>query len=129
MAEGKITLYGELDTGVPGGFIVDASLVKNLFNGTRKTIEEVAEASGHITLLKDKFYRIYQKGDISFYMERAADTRLHTIEISIITGETTYTVDFPDEIRWVNDLELNPNCRYNIIIEDDVAIWIEIPLT
>ena len=94
MAEGKITLYGELESGVPGGFIVDAALVKNFYENTLKQIEDINAASGNITIRADRYYRIYQSGDISFYVERVGDSRLHTLELSLITGETTFAVSF-----------------------------------
>jgi hypothetical protein len=127
MADGKITLYGELKAGFNGP-LLDISLVKNAFAGTRKTIEDINEASGIITIKNNKFYRIYQTSAISFYLERASDTRLHSLEFLLITGEETHTVDFPEDIKWVKELELLPNCCYSIIIENDIAMWAVVEL-
>jgi hypothetical protein len=38
-------------------------------------------------------------------------------------GDTAHSVAFPSNIKWVKNLEIVPNARYFIIIEDNTAMW------
>lgn len=97
----------------------------------QKTIEDIdsRRAGGYISLSSDKFYRITLSGDLTVYMERHPDNILRSYDLAIITNSIVRTIAFPEEIIWIKDLQLRTNCRYDIVIEDNVAVWSEIPLT
>ena len=54
------------------------------------------------------------------------DGYAHSYEIVLNVGDTAYSVSFPSIIKWVKDLEIVPNTRYYIIIEDNTAMWIAV---
>lgn len=54
------------------------------------------------------------------------DGYAHSYEIVLNVGDTAYSVAFPESIKWVKDLEIEANTTYNIIIEDNVAMYVAI---
>lgn len=54
------------------------------------------------------------------------DGYAHSYEIVLNVGDTAYSVAFPESIKWVKDLEIEVNTTYNIIIEDNVAMYVAI---
>lgn len=51
------------------------------------------------------------------------DGYAHSYEIVLNVGDTAYSVAFPESIKWVKDLEIEANTTYNIIIEDNLALY------
>lgn len=51
------------------------------------------------------------------------DGYAHSYEIVLNVGDTAYSVAFPEFVKWVKNLEIVPNARYYIIIEDNTAMW------
>jgi hypothetical protein len=51
------------------------------------------------------------------------DGYAHSYEIVLNVGDTAYSVAFDNNIKWVKGLEIVPNSRYFIIIEDNTAMW------
>lgn len=91
-----------------------------------KPIVTVADAIGNITILQDSLYEIHPVGNISILTKTSVITSGSVYwELSIITGETTYALSFPDNINWVKPLdEILPNARYLIIIDQNlVGMW------
>lgn len=69
----------------------------------------------HFTLTKDTSVVLYDKPN---------DNYAHSIEIEMTTGEETYSFSTNLGIQWVKDLEIEPNKRYMIIIDDSMtAMW------
>lgn len=72
----------------------------------------------HFTMTKDTSLGVYDKPN---------DDYAHSIEIEITTGEETYSFSTNLEIQWVKDLEIEPNKRYMIIIDDSMtAMWVAV---
>lgn len=57
------------------------------------------------------------------------DGYVHSYEIVLKVGNTAYSVSFPSNIKWVKPLEILPNTRYYIIIEDNTAMWTAVLLS
>lgn len=72
----------------------------------------------------DKRSVINVNGDVVISLESyVSDGYAHSYEIVLNVGNTAYSVAFPDSVKWVKDLEIVPNARYFIIIEDNTAMW------
>ena len=102
--------------------------IRNLEN---KPIVTITNATGVITILQDSLYEIHQAGNIEIAMETSVITDGSIYwELSIITGDTTYATTWPSNIKWVKPLELVPNARYLIIIDQNlVAMWATVSLS
>jgi hypothetical protein len=57
------------------------------------------------------------------------DGYAHSYEIVLNIGDTAYSVAFDNNIKWVKGLEIEPNARYYIIIEDNTAMWTVVSLS
>jgi hypothetical protein len=66
--------------------------------------------------------------DVTFEISTPeADGYEHFYSIDILTGDTTYPVTFPSTIKWVKPLDLVPNARHLIIIDQNlVAMWVAV---
>lgn len=42
---------------------------------------------------------------------------------SFISGETATVLTLPSTVKWVNELTVEPNKRYEISVVDNVALW------
>ena len=42
---------------------------------------------------------------------------------SFISGETATVLTLPSSVKWVNELTVEANKRYEISVVDDIAIW------
>ena len=102
--------------------------IRNLEN---KPIVTITNATGVITILQDSLYEIHQAGNIEIAMDTSVITDCSIYwELSIITGDTTYATTWPSNIKWVKPLELVPNARYLIIIDQNlVAMWATVSLS
>lgn len=102
--------------------------IRNLEN---KPIVTITNATGVITILQDSLYEIHQAGNIEIAMKTSVITDGSIYwELSIITGDTTYATTWPSNIKWVKSLELVPNTRYLIIIDQNlVAMWAAVTLS
>ena len=101
--------------------------IRNLEN---KPIVTITNATGVITILQDSLYEIHQAGDIEIDMKTSVITDGSIYwELSIITGDTTHATTWPSNIKWVKPLELVPNARHLIIIDQNlVAMWAAVSL-
>lgn len=101
--------------------------IRNLEN---KPIVTITNATGVITILQDSLYEIHQIGDININLKtNAVVTGSIYWELSITTSDTAYAVTFPSTIKWVKPLDLVPNARYLIIIDQNlVAMWVAVSL-
>lgn len=84
----------------------------------------------------DKINLIELTSDIRITLESRDDLLnelmlgyIPSYDIELVTGDFLYTVRFPSNIRWAKDLELNPNRKYIIVIENSIAMYAEVPLT
>lgn len=102
--------------------------IKNLEN---KPIVTITDAIGSVTIRQDSLYEILPIGNISINIEnKGVVTGSIYWELSIITGDTTYATTWPSDIKWVKPLELVPNARYMIIIDQNlVAMWVAVSLS
>lgn len=86
---------------------------------------EIVESDGMAYV--DKRSVIGVDADIEITLEPyEQDGYAHSYEIVLNVGDTAYSVAFPADIRWVKDLEIAVNKRYNIIVEDGVAMWVSV---
>jgi hypothetical protein len=47
----------------------------------------------------------------------------HSYEIILNYNSESCSIEFPNSIKWVKDIELINNHKYHIIIDNDVAMW------
>lgn len=67
------------------------------------------------------------EGDVNIHLESIKDDGYtHFFEIVLLFGESSYTVMFPSEIKWIKNLVVESNTQYNIIIKDNIAMWVSI---
>jgi hypothetical protein len=93
-----------------------------------KTSVITSEDINNITLDWDKEYRFTMTKDTSVVIyDKPNDDYAHSIEIEMTTDEEIYSFSTNLEIQWVKDLEIEPNKRYMIIIDDSMtAMWIAV---
>jgi hypothetical protein len=93
-----------------------------------KTSVITSEDINNITLDWDKEYHFTLTKDTSVIVyDKPNDDYAHSIEIEMTTGEDTYSFSTNLEIQWVKDLEIEPNKRYMIIIDDSMtAMWVAV---
>lgn len=103
-------------------------LVEQGFN-TKQDKTSIVTATNN-TVSVDKRSEINVTGDVVINLESyEEDGYAHAYEIVLNVGDTDYPVSFPDNIKWVKDLEIVPNARYYIIIEDNTAMWTVVSLS
>lgn len=110
---------------------VQVFLKKKIRNLENKPIVTITDAIGVITITQDSLYEIHQAGNIEIAMETSVITDGSIYwELSIITGDTTYATTWPSTIKWVKPLEILPNTRHMIIIDQNlVAMWAAVSLS
>ena len=59
--------------------------------------------------------------DVQLSGESPDEKNEYMIEFSC--GETPATVSFPSSVKWIEDLETEPNTIYQISIENNLAVW------
>lgn len=93
-----------------------------------KTSVITSEDIGNDTLDWDKEYHFTMTKDTSVVIyDKPNDDYAHSIEIEMTTGEETYSFSINLGIKWVKDLEIEPNKRYMIIIDDSMtAMWVAV---
>lgn len=93
-----------------------------------KTSVITSEDINNVTLDWDKEYHFTMTKDTSLGVyDKPNDDYAHSIEIDMTTGEETYSFSTNLEIQWVKDLEIEPNKRYMIIIDDSMtAMWVAV---
>ena len=75
----------------------------------------------------DNKYIIHLTNDATIKLESYEDDGYaHSYEIVLDVDNTTYPVAFPSSVKWVKQLDVVPNARYYIIIEDNTAMWISV---
>lgn len=109
---------------------VQVFLKKKIRNLENKPIVTITDAIGVITITQDSLYAIHPAGNIELAMKTSVITDGSIYwELSIITGDTPGSVTFPSTIKWVKPLDLVPNARYLIIIDQNlVAMWAAVSL-
>lgn len=102
--------------------------IRNLEN---KPIVTITNATGVITILQDSLYEIHQAGNIEIAMKDSVVTDGSIYwELSVITSDTTYATTWSSTIKWVKPLEILPNTRHMIIIDQNlVAMWAAVSLS
>lgn len=110
---------------------VQVFLKKKIRNLENKPIVTITDAIGVITITQDSLYEIHQAGNIEIAMDTSVITDCSIYwELSIITGDTTYATTWPSNIKWVKPLEILPNTRHMIIIDQNlVAMWAAVSLS
>jgi hypothetical protein len=102
-------------------------LVEQGFN-TKQDKTAIVTATNSVSV--DKRSKINVTGDVVISLESyVPDGYAHSYEIVLNVGDTAYSVAFPSNIKWVKDLEIVPNARYFIIIEDNTAMWTVVSLS
>lgn len=87
----------------------------------------VESSSTEITIDADKRYVVTMSGNTAFTLNPPPqDGYTHAYEIVLYTSNTLYNIAFPEDIKWVKRLEILPNTCYNIIIEDNIAMWVAV---
>lgn len=77
----------------------------------------------------DTITHVEMNSPVSFTFENdPADGKYHDIGIILVTGEDTYSAEFPANVVWYRELLLEPNHRYYINIYRGDAIWISFPI-
>lgn len=107
---------------------VQVFLKKKIRNLENKPIVTITDAIGVITITQDSLYEIHQAGNIEIAMKTSVITDGSIYwELSIITGDTTYEMIFPETIKWADNLVIAPNTRYLILIDQNlIAMWIAV---
>jgi hypothetical protein len=89
---------------------------------TKQNKTAIVTATNSVSV--DNRSEINVTGDVMISLESyVQDGYAHAYEIVLNVGGTAYSVAFPSNIKWVKDLEIVPNARYFIIIEDNTAMW------
>lgn len=90
--------------------------------GTKQDKIAIVTATNAVTA--DNRSIIEVTGDVVISLEPyEQDGYAHSYEIVLNVGDTAHSVAFPESVKWVKDLEIEANTTYNIIIEDNVAIY------
>lgn len=67
------------------------------------------------------------EGNANIFLKQYEDDEyVHSYEIVLLMGESTYSISFPNDVKWIKPLTITENTRYNIIIEDNIATWVSI---
>lgn len=111
---------------------------------TKEEIDNIIEQSGGVSITKTPIIRTtinnencYVDVDTKTYITCEGSTNIflnqyeddgyvHSYEIILLIGESTYSISFPNNIKWIKPLTITKNTRYNIIIEDNIATWVSI---
>jgi hypothetical protein len=106
------------------GQIMQDTLISMLEYSEQSRVQ-VSNLTGPAVLVPDKRLVLDLVSNITFKIGNPpTDGYEHFYGIDILTGDTTYEVTFPDTIKWVKSLELVPNARHMIIIDQNrVAMW------
>lgn len=117
------------------GFVTEATLgefVNAIEKGFDTKVDKISVITSDdinlVTLDWDKEYHFTMTKDTSLGVyDKPNDDYAHSIEIEMTTGEETYSFSTKREIQWVKDLEIEPNKRYMIIIDDSMtAMWVAV---
>lgn len=92
---------------------------------------QISNLTGPAALVQEKRLIVNLTSDTTFRLSAPlADNYEHFYCVDILTGDTTYAVTFPGIIKWVKPLEIVPNTRHMIMIDQDlIAVWASVPLS
>ena len=121
-----------VQTFIKNKFLELFDIIKNVYTKTQmdqklgKKRDEtviVESSSTEITIDADKRYVVTMSGNTAFTLNPPPqDGYSHAYELDLITED--YAVSFQDNINWVKPLEILPNTRYLIIIDQNLtAMW------
>lgn len=112
------------------GQIMQNTLVSMLEYSEQSRVQ-VSNLTDSSVLVQDKRLVLNLVSDITFELSTpAADGYEHFYSIDILTGDTTYATTWPSNIKWVKPLELVPNARHIILIDQNlVAMWVAVSLS
>ena len=92
-----------------------------------KTIIQTTTTNDIYQVNVDNKYIIHLTNNTTIKLESYEDDGYaHSYEIVLDVDDTAYSVMFPSSVKWVKDLDIVPNARYYIIIEDNTAMWTSI---
>ena len=104
------------------------AIAETIETKANKTSVITSEDINNVTLDWDKEYHFTMTKDTSVVVyDKPNDDYAHSIEIEMTTGEEIYSFSTNLKIQWVKDLEIEPNKRYMIIIDDSMtAMWVAV---
>lgn len=96
-------------------------------NNTKTPIIRITVNNGNCEVSADTKTYITCDGNVNISLKsHEEDNYVHSYEIVLLIGEIAYSISFPNSVKWSKPLTITKNTRYNIIIEDNIAIWTSI---
>lgn len=79
--------------------------------------------TGTSILEPNKMYDFGVVDTLTVVLDEGAADKVNEYKFSFISGETPTVLTLPSSVKWVNELTVEANKRYEISVVDNIALW------